>query len=158
MPIRKVGSDTPSSDTVMSTWLMNVPRRSAAYTPMGMPTTSASTAATSASSSVAGKRSAIRRDTLAPWRRLRPNSPCTALTRKCQNCTKKGWSSPRSARSCADLLGRGVLPEQEHHRIAHVLEQHEGDERHGDHHDHGLEQATENKCKHRVGFLIESRC
>ncbi|MFM8865115.1 MAG: ABC transporter permease, partial [Limnohabitans sp.] len=42
------------------------------------------------SSSVAGKRSAIRRETLAPWRRLRPNSPCTAFCRKCQNCTKKG--------------------------------------------------------------------
>ncbi len=90
MPIRKVGKDTPNSEIVMKTWLRKVPRLSAAYTPMGMPTSSASTAATMDSSSVAGKRSAIRRETLAPWRRLRPNSPCAALTRKCQNCTKKG--------------------------------------------------------------------
>jgi len=52
-----------------------------------------------ANSSVAGKRSAIRRETLAPWRKLRPNSPCTALTKKWPNCTKKGWSRPKSARS-----------------------------------------------------------
>jgi hypothetical protein len=90
MPIRKVGNETPSSDSVMKTWLRNEPRRKAEYTPIGMPSASASTAAMVASSIVAGKRSAIRRDTLAPWRRLRPNSPCTALERKCQNCTKKG--------------------------------------------------------------------
>ena len=83
----------------MMNWLAQVPRRSAAYTPMGMPITSAMVAATKASSSVAGKRSAIRRETLAPWRRLRPNSPCTALTKKCPNCTKKGWSKPKSDRS-----------------------------------------------------------
>jgi len=98
MPIKNVGSDTPSSDKVMNSWLMKLPRRRAAYTPMGTPITSAITAATTASSSVAGKRSDSSRDTLAPWRRLNPNSPCAAFTRKCQNCTKKGWSSPRSAR------------------------------------------------------------
>ena len=90
MPIRKVGSDTPSSDTVMNTWLRKLPRRSAAYTPIGMPMISASTAATRASSKVAGKRSPSRRETLAPWRSDRPNSPCAAFSRKCQNCTKKG--------------------------------------------------------------------
>ena len=30
MPIKKVGSDTPSSEIVMNTWLMKLPRRSAA--------------------------------------------------------------------------------------------------------------------------------
>ncbi len=103
--MRKVGNDTPSSETVMNTWLRKVPRLRAAYTPMGMPTSSASTAATMDNSSVAGKRSAIRRDTLAPWRKLNPNSPCAALTRKCQNCTKKGWSRPRSARSSRTCSG-----------------------------------------------------
>ena len=97
-----------------------------------------------------GKRSPIRRETLAPWRRLRPNSPCAALTRKCQNCTKKGWSSPRSARSCADLVGFGVLPEQEDHRVADILEQQERDERDCDHDDHSLEQAAQDKGEHRI--------
>ena len=110
MPMRKVGSDTPRSDTVMNTWLMNVPLRSAAYTPMGMPRTTANKPAMAASSSVAGKRSPIRRETLAPWRRLRPNSPCAAFTRKCQYCTKKGWSSPRSDRNWAIWSGLASWP------------------------------------------------
>ena len=30
MPIRKVGSDTPSNESVMNSWLVKLPRRSAA--------------------------------------------------------------------------------------------------------------------------------
>ena len=77
---------------------------------MGTPTTRARTAATNDSSKVAGKRSAISRETLAPWRRLKPNSPCAACTRKCQNCTKKGWSSPRAERSSRIWSGRASCP------------------------------------------------
>ena len=99
MPIRKVGSETPSSDSVITSCEPKRPRRSAAYTPSGTPTASAITAAARASSSVAGKRSAISDDTLRPWRRLRPNSPCTALPTKRANCTGKGSSSPRSWRN-----------------------------------------------------------
>ena len=75
IPIKKVGSDTPSNDTIMKIWLVKVPRLSAAYTPIGIPKDKAMTAATSANSSVAGKRSASSPETLTPWRRLRPNSP-----------------------------------------------------------------------------------
>ncbi len=94
-----VGNETPSNDSVMNTWLVKLPRLSAAYTPMGTPMASARKAATNDNSSVAGNRSAISRDTFAPWRRLKPNSPWAALTRKWPNCTKKGLSSPRAARS-----------------------------------------------------------
>ena len=55
MPMRKVGSDTPSSDPASSSCDSMLLRLSA-YTPSGTPTTSASTAATSDSSSVAGRR------------------------------------------------------------------------------------------------------
>ena len=153
----RCGSDTPSSDIVMNTWLhegaaaqrrVDAHRNADARRP--------ARAATRASSSVAGKRSPIRRETLAPWRRLRPNSPCAAFTRKCQNCTKKGWSSPRSARSCADLVGLGVLPEQEDHRVADVLEQQERDERDRDHHDHGLDQSAQDEGEHSMGAKGQS--
>ena len=56
-------------------------------------------AAAAANSRVAGKRSAISAETLRPWRRLMPNSPCTALPIKRANWMKKGWSRPRSARN-----------------------------------------------------------
>ena len=95
MPIRKVGSETPSSESVMNTWLRKLPRRSAEYTPIGMPISSARSAATSASSSVAGKRSPIRRETLAPWRRLRPNSPCAALTQEMPELHEEGLVQPQ---------------------------------------------------------------
>jgi len=49
----------------------------------------------------------------------------------------------------ADLLGGGVLAQQKNHRIAHVLKQHERDQRNADHDDHGLRQAPKYECKHR---------
>ena len=55
MPMRKVGSETPIREIVISACDRKVPRRSAAKTPIGTPTTSAMTAASSESSSVAGK-------------------------------------------------------------------------------------------------------
>ena len=49
----------------------------------------------------------------------------------------------------SNLLCRGVLSQQKHHRVAHILEQHERNQRHADHHDHRLSQPPENECKHR---------
>ena len=60
--MRKVGSDTPSSDPASSSCDSMLLRLSAVYTPSGTPTTSASTAATSDSSSVAGRRDEQGRD------------------------------------------------------------------------------------------------
>ncbi len=59
MPIRKVGSDTPTSDRPMIAWLSQPSRRSAVYTPSAIPSASAPKPEISASSSVAGRRSAI---------------------------------------------------------------------------------------------------
>jgi len=47
-----------------------------------------------------------------------------------------------------DLVGLGVLPEQEDDRVADVLEQHEGDEGHGNHDNHCLEQTAQNEGEH----------
>ena len=59
MPIRKVGRDTPTSDTVMIERLSQPSRRMAVYTPSATPMTRANSAAVIASSSVAGRRSAM---------------------------------------------------------------------------------------------------
>ena len=48
------------------------------------------------------------------------------------------------------LFRRCVLPQQIGDWIAHVLKQHEGNECHGEHHQHCLSEATKYKCKHRV--------
>ena len=47
-----------------------------------------------------------------------------------------------------DLVGLGILPEQEDDGVADILEQHEGDEGHGDHDNHCLEQTTQNEGEH----------
>src|SRR5688572_2049887 len=94
MPMRKVGSDTPASEIASRMWERKDRGRSAVYTPIGMPAASANSAATIDSSSVAGSRSEIRRETGCTWRKLRPNSPCSALPRKRRYCTWNGWSRP----------------------------------------------------------------
>ena len=147
--MRKVGSDTPSSDKVMNSWLVKVPRLSAAYTPMGTPITRARNAATRASSSVAGKRSAISRDTLAPWRRLRPNSPLDCVHQEVSKLYKERFVQTEGGAQLTNLFRGGILAQQEHHGISHVLEQHEGDEGHRDHDNHSLDQAAQYKGKHR---------
>ena len=78
--MRKVGSETPTSDTASISCESQESRRRAVYTPMETPPTSASRAATADSSSVAGRRSAISFDTGCAWRRLSPKSPCSALS------------------------------------------------------------------------------
>jgi hypothetical protein len=110
MPMRNVGSETPSRENVISACDRKLPRFNAAYTPIGMPKTSASSAAPKASSSVAGKRSTISDETLRPWRSDRPNSPCSALPTKAANCTGNGLSRPRSARSCWRCCGVASWP------------------------------------------------
>jgi hypothetical protein len=95
MPIRKVGSDTPSSDKVMNAWLMKVPRLSAAYTPMGMPTTRASKAATRASSSVAGKRSAISARHLGALAQAQAELTLRRIHQKVPELHEKGFVQPQ---------------------------------------------------------------
>jgi len=129
MPIRKVGSDTPISEIAISAWDARLPRRNAAKTPIGTPTASAMKAAHSDNSSVAGSRSAMREETLRPWRRLSPNSPARPGPRSGR--TGQETAGPvRVGAQLVALLGRGVLTKDVGHRVADVLEQHEGDETH----------------------------
>ena len=80
--MRKVGSETPTSDTASMICDSHEFRRSAVYTPIDTPPTRANSAATMDNSSVAGRRSAISFDTGCTWRRLSPKSPCSALSTK----------------------------------------------------------------------------
>lgn len=46
------------------------------------------------------------------------------------------------------FLGCGVLSEQEHDRVADILEQHEGDQGDRDHDDQRLDEATQDEGEH----------
>ena len=59
--MRKLGSETPTSEVVSSAREIHESRLSAVYTPIGMPTARPISAAIMASSSVAGMRSRIMR-------------------------------------------------------------------------------------------------
>jgi len=80
MPMTKVGSDTPISDTVRITRLSQCDRLMPVKTPRPMPMVRARTADAATSSRVAGIRSTIS----VPTRRCSlsdmPKSPCTALS------------------------------------------------------------------------------
>ena len=52
---------------------------------------------------------------------------------------------PQIFAQCRNLIGRGILPQHEQHRIAHVLKQEERDERDRDHDHDGLDKALNNK-------------
>ena len=62
---------------------------------------------------------------------------------------KEGLIQPQLCAQFTNLLRGGVLPQQEHHGIADILEQHESDESHRDHDNHGLNEAAQDKSKHQ---------
>jgi hypothetical protein len=64
---------------------------------------------------------------------------------------------PQIGAQRANLLRRGVLSQQEDDGVADVLKQQKCDEGHGDHDDHGLKQAAQDKGKHG-GRISESAC
>jgi hypothetical protein len=61
---------------------------------------------------------------------------------------EEGPVEPQGGAHFTDLLGLGILTQQEHDGVADVLEQEEGNERDRDHHDHGLDQAAQYKGNH----------
>ena len=81
MPVRNDGTEMPTSETTCSTCAGHALRLMPAYTPIGMPTQSASSAAHSASSSVAGTRENNTRPTGSRLRYEIPKSPRTASPR-----------------------------------------------------------------------------
>ena len=68
MPIRNVGSETPTSDTPMTARAVRVPLRMAVSTPRPIPPTMANRAAASDSATVAGTRAAMT-DSTGSWKR-----------------------------------------------------------------------------------------
>ena len=158
MPIRNVGSETPSSEIVMKTWLRKVPRRSAEYTPIGMPISSARSAATSASSSVAGKRSRDQARNLGALAQAQAEFALRRIDQEMPELHEEGLVQPQVGAQLADLLRRGVLPQQEDHGVADILEQQERDERDCDHDNHGLDQAAQDKGEHRICAYWCCRC
>jgi hypothetical protein len=58
------------------------------------------------------------------------------------NCTGKRLVEPQVGAQLRTLLRRRILAQQVGDGIAHVLEEHECNERHGEHHDHGLDEAA----------------
>ncbi len=148
MPIRKVGSDTPTSDNVIHTCEPKLPRRRAVYTPSGTPTSSAMTAADS--DEFDGGRKALDDQLRHPAALAQAESEFAAqrVAHETRELHRKRCIEPEVGSQLLSLLDGGVLPEQVGHRIADVLEQHERDERHGEHHHHGLDQSAQDEGKH----------
>ena len=60
----------------------------------------------------------------------------------------KGLVQPQVGPQLLALLHRGVLPHQVGDRVTDKLKQHEGNESHREHHDHGLQQTAEDESQH----------
>ena len=145
MPIRNVGRLTPTSEAASSTCDSQLLRRNAVYTPSGMPTKSASSAADVASSMVAGSRSLMQRRHLA---RLAQRQAELAVHRVADEAGELHVERLVEAELAAQpraVLDGGVLPDHELHGIAGEIEEAEGDERHDQHHEGGLQQPAEDE-------------
>jgi len=71
---------------------------------------------------------------------------------------EEGLIEPQVGAQLADLLRRRVLPQQKHHRVAHVLEEQKGNKGDRDHHNDSLQQTAKNECTHRFKKDSEGRC
>ncbi|MNV60085.1 hypothetical protein D3C71_1525370 [compost metagenome] len=98
MASQKLGNDKPTSERMRMHWSVPLPLCTAACMPSGTDTSTDKNNDTSASASVAGKASAISRDTGVPPMKLLPRSPTTAPRRNSKYCTAKGRSSPSPSR------------------------------------------------------------
>ncbi|MCY1524161.1 hypothetical protein D9M68_590840 [compost metagenome] len=67
---------------------------------------------------------------------------------------EEGSVEPQCGAHFTDLVGLGILPQQEHDRVADILKEEEGNERNRDHHDHGLDQAAQYKGSHSATRVI----
>ncbi len=143
-----VGSETPTREAAITMWASALPRRSAVYTPMGMPTSSARSAAVKESSSVAGSRSRIMLD-----RTLFPQALPEVTPRRASEevgvLHVEGLIEPEQMGDPLSILGRGVLPEHEHDRITDEPKEREGNQPDYEHDQHGLEEPADNERGHR---------
>jgi hypothetical protein len=63
---------------------------------------------------------------------------------------KKGLVQAQVGAQLRDLIGLGVLAQQEHDRVAHILEQHECKKSNSHHDNDCLKKTPENKREHRL--------
>ncbi len=107
-----------------------VSRRSAVYTPAGMPSTSASSAAVNASSNVAGNRSLSSVDTGTPLPQRQTEFAMCGAIDEARELDVERLIEPEVGTQPRAVLLRRILTDHESHRIAGEVEQPEGDERH----------------------------
>jgi hypothetical protein len=96
-PTQNVGNENPR---ILPAMMVRDAARSGyspAYSPSGMPSTTDSSTAVTASSIVAGMRSAINRSAGSLNTKLLPRSPCTAPRRNTRYCCHSGLSRPSAA-------------------------------------------------------------
>ena len=72
----------------------------------------------------------------------------SGIGQKVPELDEKRLIQPQCCPQFTHLIRRGVLPQEKHHWVTHILKQHEGNERHRHHDECGLHQAPEDECKH----------
>src|SRR5574343_1319302 len=77
------------------------------------------------------------------------------VDQKMPELNHKGLVKAQIGTQLVDLFLGGVLPEQEHHRITHVLEQQECDERDRHHDDRRLDQALKDESQHQFILKVD---
>jgi hypothetical protein len=113
-----------------------------------MPQTNAMSAASKDSSSVAGKRSAISDETFRALAQAQPEFPLGGIADEAGELHRERLIEPEVGAQLKALLRCRVLPEDVRDRVAHVLEQHEGDERDRQHDEDGLHEAANDEGEH----------
>ena len=150
MPIRNVGSDTPSSESVMNTCAHEAAaaqRRVDAHRDAD-----ASARKRRDERELERGREALRDQArhLGALAQRQAEFALRGVAEEVPELHEERLVEAELGAQLAHLLGRRVLAEQEHDRIADVLEQQEGDEGDRDHHDHGLDQAAQDKGEHSI--------
>lgn len=105
-PIQKLGTETPTTASVMIVWSIQVSCFKAEITPATSPKASVSTKAKPASATVDGRRSTMavttERPSVIDW----PRSPWIMPPYQRSSCTWNGWSRPNCSRiRCTSLAG-----------------------------------------------------
>ena len=112
--------------------------------------------AANASSSVAGKRSLTNFVTGSLNLSDLPKSPVTARVRKSQYCTISGLIQAPFVARPLDIRGRGVVAEQQSHRIARRDMHQQENEKRDTEEDRNRANDPATKLVHAVGSLIRS--
>ena len=146
MPIRKVGSEMPISETVRKSLRQPASRggcRCRRPSECRARWRTAPPRARARASPAAARRS-CRAPAASAGRRCRNRTGPRSHTKR-PNWTGTGSLRPSCSRSFSAVLERGVLPDHLVDRIADEAEQHEGEQRHREHDEDRLEQAADER-------------